>query len=179
MCKAIEILKDGTEVYYESTDIDEFDDLICVSDPNLPRIDLTKVRSMELAAERVSSEVYYKNITSVTRSFSNGYVMGRTDTSEPVDVKHSTYYAYLKFKGERKERKFILDEEIAQKIQEIQEDREFKGKYEPTYHPSKEEMQEAQRQEKRSERIGCAMIAAVVIAFMLWQMWNSLMSGGL
>ena len=137
MCKAIEILKDGTEVYYESTDIDEFDDLVCVTDPNLPRIDLTKVRSMELAAERVSSEVYYKNITSVTRSFSNGYVMGRTDTSEPVDVKHSTYYAYLKFKGERKERKFIIDEEIAQKIQEIQEDREFKGKYEPTYHPRK------------------------------------------
>ena len=97
MCKAIEILKDGTEVCYESWDIAEFDDLVCFANPKLPRIDLTKVKSMELTAERVSSEVYYKNITSVTRSFSKGYVMGRTDTSEPVEVNHSTYYAYNYF----------------------------------------------------------------------------------
>ena len=179
MCKAIEILKDGTEVCYESWDIAEFDDLICVTDPNLPRIDLTKVKSIELTAERVSSEVYYKNITSVSRSSVRGIATARTETVEPVEVKHSTYYAYLKFQGERKERKFILDEEIAQKIQQIQEDRDFIGKYEPTYHPSKEEIDEAENLKKKNERIGCAMIAAIAVAIMLWQMWSSIMDAGL
>ena len=179
MCKAIEILKDGTEVCYESVNITEFDDLVCVTEPNFPRIDLTKVKSMELAAERISSEVYYKNITSVSRSSARGIITARTDTSEPVEVKHSTYYAYLKFQGERKKRKFIIDEEIAQKIQEIQEDRDFKGKYEPTYHPSDEEMEEEENRQKENERIGCAMIAVMVVAIMLWRIWSSLMDTGI
>lgn len=65
--------------------------------------------------------------------------MARTDTSEPVQVKHSTYYAYLKFLGERKKRKFILDEEIL----------------------------EAEDQKKKNEKIGCAMIVAVAFVIML------------
>ena len=179
MCKTIEILKDGTEVCYESWDIAEFDDLVCFANPKLPRIDLTKVKSIELTAERVSSEVYYKNITSVSRSSVRGIATARTDTVEPVEVPHSTYYAYLKFQGERKERKFILDEEIAHKIQQIQEDRDFIGNYEPTYHPSNEEMEEAENLKKKNERIGCAMIAAIAVAIILWQMWSSIMDAGL
>lgn len=120
-----------------------------------------------------------KKITSVSRSSVRGIATARTDTVEPVEVPHSTYYAYLKFQGERKERKFILDEEIAHKIQQIQEDRDFIGNYEPTYHPSNEEMEEAENLKKKNERIGCAMIAAIAVAIMLWQMWSSIMDAGL
>lgn len=68
MVQAIEILKDGSQECYQSDDIEIYDDLVCVSNPDLPRIDLTKVKSMEIAAERTSSEVMYKNTVSVTRS---------------------------------------------------------------------------------------------------------------
>ena len=135
MTQAIEILKDGSQVCYESDDIEEYDDLVCVTDPDLPRIDLTKVKSMEIAAERTSSEVMYKNTVMVTRTSAKGIANAQTIASEPVTVEHSTYYVYLKFQGQRAKRKFIIDGEIADKIERIQEDRDFLTKYEPTYHP--------------------------------------------
>ena len=67
MVQAIEILKDGSQVCYESDDIEAYDDLVCVTDPDLPRVDLTKVKSMEIAAERTNSEVVYKNTVSISR----------------------------------------------------------------------------------------------------------------
>ncbi len=53
-----------------------------------------------------------------------GIANAQTVTSEPVTVEHSTYYVYLKFQGQRAKRKFIIDEEIADKIERIQEDRD-------------------------------------------------------
>ncbi len=121
MTLAIEILKDGSEVTYESDDIDEYDDLFCISDDNLPPIDLTKVKDVDIEAERVNSEVAYKEIISDSRSFAKGYHYTQTRSYEPVSVEHSIYYAYLKFEGQRKRRKFILDEEIVNKIYLIQQ----------------------------------------------------------
>ena len=119
MTQAIEILKDGSQVCYESDDIEEYDDLVCVTDPDLPRIDLTKVKSMEIAAERINSEVMYKNTVMVTRASAKGIATAQTIASEPVTVEHSTYYVYLKFQGQRAKRKFIIDEEIADKEDEL------------------------------------------------------------
>ena len=42
-----------------------------------------------------------------------------------------------------------------------------------------EEMEEAENLKKKNERIGCAMIAAIAVAIMLWQMWSSIMDAGL
>ena len=48
MVQAIEILKDGSQICYELDDVEAYDDLVCVTDPALPRIDLTKVKTMEM-----------------------------------------------------------------------------------------------------------------------------------
>ena len=40
----------------------------------------------------------------------------------------------------------MLDSEIGTKIDQILEDRDFFGKYEPTYHPTKEEIETANRE---------------------------------
>ena len=170
MVQAIEILKDGSQECYQSDDIEIYDDLVCVSNPDLPRIDLTKVKSMEIAAERTSSEVMYKNTVSVTRSQAKGIVNARTVTSEPVTVEHSTYYVYLKFVGQRNKRKFVIDEEIADKIGQIQEDRDFLEKYEPTYHPTEEEIEkeEKERQEKRDATWLISAIVIFILALMFF-----------
>ena len=162
MTLAIEILKDGSEVTYESDDIDEYDDLVCISDDNLPPIDLTKVKDVDIEAERVNSEVAYKEIISDSRSFAKGYHYTQTRSYEPVSVEHSIYYACLKFEGQRKRRKFVLDEEIVNKIYLIQQDKEFIGKYEPTYHPTPEEIQK-QIQDKNNRMWGWIFIVGMVV----------------
>lgn len=48
MTLAIEILKDGFEVTYEPYDLDEYDDLVCISDDNVLPIDLTQVKDMDI-----------------------------------------------------------------------------------------------------------------------------------
>lgn len=171
MTQAIEILKDGTQVCYESDDIEEYDDLVCVTDPDLPRIDLTKVKSMEIAAERTNSEVMYKNTVMVTRTSANGIANAQTIASEPVTVEHSTYYVYLKFQGQRAKRKFIIDEEIADKIERIQEDRDFLTKYEPTYHPSAEEVERAEKEE-HERRMGIWITSGIVL-FLLFMIFSA------
>ena len=171
MTQAIEILKDGSQVCYESDDIEEYDDLVCVTDPDLPRIDLTKVKSMEIAAERTNSEVMYKNTVMVTRTSANGIANAQTIASEPVTVEHSTYYVYLKFQGQRAKRKFIIDEEIADKIEKIQEDRDFLTKYEPTYHPSAEEVERAEKEEH--ERKMGIWITSGIALFLLFMIFSA------
>ena len=165
MVQAIEILKDGSQVCYESDDIEAYDDLVCVTDPDLPRVDLTKVKSMEIAAERTNSEVVYKNTVSISRAQAMGIANARTVTSEPVTIEHSTYYVYLKFEGKRTQRKFIIDEEIAYKIEQIQEDKDFLTKYEPTYHPSAEEVERAINEEN-SRKKGIWFISGLVVFFL-------------
>lgn len=163
MCEAIEILKDGSQIVYVSDDIETYDDLYCDSNPELPPLDLTKVKSYDIFTERTESEVVYKQIYSGTNGYVHGKFIGaRTTTSEPITIQHTDYYVYLKFEGERRKRKFIVDGSILQKIDEIQEDREFLNKYEPTYHPSLEEIRKEQ-EEERAKKWGCF----VIIGFLL------------
>lgn len=171
MTQAIEILKDGSQVCYESDDIEEYDDLVCVTVPDLPRIDLTKVKSMEIAAERINSEVMYKNTVMVTRTSAKGIANAQTIASEPVAVEHSTYYVYLKFQGQRAKRKFIIDEEIADKIERIQEDRDFLTKYEPTYHPTAKEVEQAEKEEH--ERKMGIWITSGIVLFLLFMIFSA------
>lgn len=101
MVQAIEILKDGSQECYQSDDIEIYDDLVCVSNPDLPRIDLTKVKSME----------------------------------------------------------------IADKIEQIQEDRDFLEKYEPTYHPTEEEIEKAEKE--RQEKRDATWLTSAIVIFIL------------
>lgn len=170
MVQAIEILKDGSQICYESDDVEAYDDLVCVTDPALPRIDLTKVKTMEIVSERTKSEVMYKNTVSVSRTSAMGIANAQTVTSEPVIVEHSTYYVYLKFQGQRARRKFIIDEEIADKIERIQEDRDFLTKHEPTYHPSAEELEQAAKEEN-DRKVGIWILSGVAL-FLLFLIFS-------
>lgn len=96
-------LKDSSEVTYESDDIDENYDLVCISDENLPPIDLTKVKDVDIEAERINSEVSYKEIFSDSRSFAKGYHYPKTRSYEPVTIKHSIITPILNLMGKRNE----------------------------------------------------------------------------
>ena len=45
MAIAVEILKDGSQVLYESDDLESYDDLPCATDPDRAPLDLSKVKS--------------------------------------------------------------------------------------------------------------------------------------
>ena len=54
-----------------------------------------------------------------------------------------------------------MDSEIGTKIDQILEDRDFLGKYEPTYHPTKEEIETATR-EAQAKNMGCIFIVGMI-----------------
>ena len=163
MAIAVEILKDGSQVLYESDDLESYDDLPCVTDPERAPLDLSKVKSWDIETTRTSVEVSYAENHSFTRAYSpgTGIAGAHTVTVSPVTYEHSVYYCYLKFEGQRAKRKFVLDSEIGTKIDQILEDRDFFGKYEPTYHPTKEEIETAIR-ETYEKNMGCIFIVGMI-----------------
>ncbi len=134
MYYAIEILPDEQKRIYASDDITFYDDMRCLSVSQEPHLDLTQVAEWTVEAERISRTTY----TEMQKSYSvlqHELKLAFAYHLTPVTFteEHSRFYSIFTFRdGSR--RKFIIDEEVGAKINQINEDLNFFELYKPKFH---------------------------------------------
>ena len=65
MCGAFEILKDGSQIVYVSDDIETYDDLSYDPNPELPLLDLTKVKSYDILLKEPNQRLFTNRLNQV------------------------------------------------------------------------------------------------------------------